>query len=251
MLRGFYTAANGIINEQRIIDVKTNNIANVRTAGYKADTAIPTTFAEKLLLIRNRMEDTGTIRYRTIENTHTDLQQGTFENTNSRLDMAIRGSVYFNISERRTGEALLTKNGQFSLDAQGYLSLGSSGRVLDDAGNEIQLGTSDFTVSSQGVITAADGRIINLGLTYLDENEDAEKVGDNLIRPYNGEQAGNIPEGYNYSVMQGWFERSNVDVSKEMVEVMNAQGVYNSCVTALKIFNSINQIAANDLAKIQ
>ena len=36
MLRGYYTAANGIINEQRILNVITNNMANAKTAGYKA-----------------------------------------------------------------------------------------------------------------------------------------------------------------------------------------------------------------------
>ena len=55
MLRGYYTAANGIINEQRILNVITNNLANAKTAGYKADEAIPTTFAEELLLINNKI----------------------------------------------------------------------------------------------------------------------------------------------------------------------------------------------------
>lgn len=250
MLRGFYTAANGIINEQRIINVKTNNLANVQTAGYKADTAIPTTFAEKLLLISGDHSDTGTIRYRTIANTYTDLQQGTFENTNSRLDMAISGSVYFNVASRKTGEILLTKSGQFSLDYEGYLSLGSSGRVVDENGDPIKLDTADFTVSTTGQILTDNGRTINLGLSYLDENVDVEKVADNLLRPYEPAPAGNIPIGYKYSVMQGWYERSNVDTATEMVEVMNAQGVFTACSNALKIANSINQIACNDLAKI-
>lgn len=250
MLRGFYTAANGMIFEQRIINVKTNNLANVNTAGYKADTAIPTTFAERLLLIQGDLNDSGTIRYRTIENTNTDLQQGTLENTNSRLDIAIRGSIFFNIAERRTGETLLTKNGQFNLDAEGYLALGSSGRVLDENGNEIQLGTADFTVSNLGVITTDDGRTITLGLTYLDENSDVEKVGDNLIRPYEAVQPGNIPAGYEYAVLQGWFERSNVNTATEMVEVMSAQGVFTACSNALKVMNSINQMAVSELSKV-
>ncbi len=111
MLRGYYTAANGIINEQRILNVITNNLANAKTAGYKADEAIPTTFAEELLLINNRHSQTGTIRYRTIDYTYTNTEQGSFENTGSRLDMALVGNVYFNIEERRTGETLLSRNG--------------------------------------------------------------------------------------------------------------------------------------------
>ena len=248
MLRGYYTAANGMINEQRILNVITNNLANVKTAGYRNDEAIPTTFAEELLLINSRHSNTGTIRYRTIEYTFTDLEQGTFENTGSRLDMALVGNVYFNIEERRTGERLLSRNGQFTINGEGYLTLGSSGYVLDENGERIQLGTANFQVDRFGQITADDGRVFNLGLSYIAGGTDIEKVDDNLMRPYEEVGMGNIPE--RYRVMQGWFERSNVDVAEETIKAMDSQHVFTACSTALKIMNSINQIAANDLAKI-
>lgn len=123
MLRGYYTAANGILNEQRILKVITNNLANASTAGYKTDEAIPTTFAEKLLLMQHgRRSETGTIRYRTIDYTFTETEEGTYENTNSRMDVALMGDIYFNIEDRRTGERLLSRNGQFTLNEEGYLT---------------------------------------------------------------------------------------------------------------------------------
>ena len=250
MLRGYYTAANGIINEQRILNVITNNIANAQTAGYKADEAIPTTFAEELLLINGDKSQTGTIRYRTIDYTFTNLEQGTFENTGSRLDMALVGNVYFNIEERRTGETLLSRNGQFTINSEGYLTLGSSGYVLDENGQRIQLGTADFTVDRFGTITADDGRTFSLGLSYIEGGSDIEKVDDNLMRPYDQTVIGYVPADAEYQVKQGWYERSNVNVAEETVRAMDAQHVFTACSTALKIINSVNQIAANDLAKI-
>lgn len=250
MLRGYYTAANGIINEQRILNVITNNMANVKTAGYKNETAIPTTFAEELLLINGEHSQTGTIRYRTLEETFTNLEQGSFEDTGSRLDVALIGNIYFNIENRKTGETLLTRNGQFSLDAEGYLALGPSGRILDINGNPIQLGTADFTVSRDGVITTDDGRTFTLGLTYLEPDTAIERVDDNMFRPYENFETGNIPAGEKYQVRQGSYERSNVDIAEEMVKAMDSQNVFTACSTALKIINSVNQIAANDLAKI-
>lgn len=250
MLRGYYTAANGIINEQRILNVITNNIANAKTAGYKADEAIPTTFAEELLLINSRKSATGTIRYRTIDYTNTNLEQGSFENTGSRLDAALVGNVYFNIEERRTGETLLSRNGQFTINAEGYLTFGTTGYVLDENGERIQLGTADFQMDRFGNITTGDGRTFALGLSYIAPDTDVEKVDDNLMRPYEEAPIGNIPEGESYQVKQGWFERSNVDVAEETIRAMDAQHVFTACSSALKIANSINQIAANDLAKI-
>lgn len=250
MLRGYYTAANGIINEQRILNVITNNLANAKTAGYKSDEAIPTTFAEKLLLINSRHSQTGTIRYRTIDYTFTDTEEGTFEQTGSRLDMALLGNVYFNIEERRTGERLLSRNGQFTINAEGYLTLGTTGYVLDENGERIQLGTADFQVDRFGQITVGDGRVFQLGLSYYPPDTDIEKVDDNLMRPYEPTEIGNLPDDLIYQVKQGWFERSNVDVAEETIAAMDAQHVFEACSAALKIANSINQIACNDLASI-
>lgn len=250
MLRGYYTAANGIINEQRILNVITNNLANAKTAGYKADEAIPTTFAEELLLINGRHSQTGTIRYRTIDYTYTNTDQGTFENTGSRLDMLLVGNIYFNIEERRTGETLLTRNGQFTINSEGYLTLGTTGYVLDENGERMQLGTADFQVDRFGELTTGDGRVFQLGLSYVAPETDVEKVDDNLMRPYEDAPIGNLPEGLIYRVEQGWFERSNVDLAAETIAAMDAQHVFTACSSALKIANSINQLAANELASI-
>lgn len=250
MLRGYYTAANGIINEQRILNVITNNLANAKTAGYKADEAIPTTFAEELLLINGRHSRTGTIRYRTIDYTYTNTEEGTFENTGSRLDMLLVGNIYFNIEERRSGETLLSRNGQFTINGEGYLTLGTTGYVLDENGERIQLGTADFQVDRFGEITTEDGRVFQLGLSYVAPESDVEKVDDNLMRPYEEAPIGNLPEGLIYRVEQGWFERSNVDVAEETIAAMDAQHVFTACSSALKIANSMNQLAANELASI-
>lgn len=250
MLRGYYTAANGIINEQRILNVITNNLANAKTAGYKADEAIPITFAEELLLINNKHSQTGTIRYRTIDYTYTDTKQGTFENTGSRLDIALVGNIYFNIEERRSGERLLSRNGQFTINGEGYLTLGTTGYVLDENGERIQLGTANFQVDRFGELTVDDGRVFQLGISFVPPESDVEKVDDNLMRPYEDTPIGNIPEGMVYQIRQGWFERSNVDVAEETIAAMDAQHVFTACSSALKIANSINQLAVNELASI-
>lgn len=53
MLRGFYTAASGILSQQRTLDVLTNNIANVRTPGFRASRVVTSSFEQELL---TRME---------------------------------------------------------------------------------------------------------------------------------------------------------------------------------------------------
>ena len=71
-----------------------------------------------------------------------------------------------------------------------------------------------------------------------------------MFRTYDNAAVGNIPAGEEYEVRQGSYERSNVDIADETIKAMDAQNVFTACSTALKIINSVNQIAANDLAKI-
>lgn len=247
MYRGYYISANGMLNQQRILNVITNNMANTQTAGYKTDNSIPTTFEEELLLIQGKQSEEGEILYRTQEATYTDLEQGTFEFTDSRLDMALQGPVYFNLQDYDDGETYLTRNGQFSIDAEGYLALGSSGRILSEEG-AIQLGTADFTVSEDGVITTDDGRQFNLLLSYVEEASDVEKVGDNLFVPYEDAEA--VGADVNYKVMQYAYERSNVSVADEMIKAMAASRAFQSGSQVLKIIDEINRRSANDLARI-
>lgn len=254
MYRGFYISANGMINQQRIIDIISGNVANVHTAGYKADTSINTTFDERLILVRGKNNQTGNITYRTQEIVRADLEQGSFEYTGSRLDMAIRGNVYFNIQPysklyEDDGEVLLTRNGQFNLDEEGYLALGSAGRVIGDDGEPIFIGTADFSVMEDGTINTEDGRTFRLQLTYVDSNEDIEKKGDNMFVNITGTNV--IPEGEDYRIIQGAYERSNVDITEETIDVLAAQRLFEACSTALSAIDSINQRAATEIASMR
>jgi flagellar basal-body rod protein FlgG len=243
MLRGYYTAANAMITEQRVLDVVANNLANIQTAGYKVDNAVTGTFSEWLVLSEGQPNG-GEVRYRTLATTFTDLEQGSFQTTNNSLDLGIQGSVYFNII--KDDELLLTKAGQFTVDFEGYLSLGNIGRVADENGQPIQIMTDEFTVDENGVITTAGGEQWTLGLTYVDEAADVEKVGDVLFRPYNGEALGNIPADYAFLVKQGVYERSTADLAKLQLEASSHQGVFTANATAIKIINQMNEMATRE-----
>jgi flagellar basal-body rod protein FlgG len=248
MLRGFYLAANGILTEQRNIEMISNNMANINTVGYKNDKTVNKTFGEAMVLLNGEPSD-GSIRYRSVDISETDLTQGSFDQTFSKLDIALDGPVYFNIQvQRGDNEILLTKAGDFNIDNEGFLALGDSGRVCDDNGQPIEIGTSDFTVDSKGLITTADGRQFQLGLTYIETAADVEKVRDNLFRPYNGEALGNIPEDISFRVRQGWLERSNASLAELQLDAQSHQSVFTACSTALKIMNQLNALATQDYA---
>ncbi len=243
MNRGYYYAANGMLNAQRKLNTIGNNLANVSTSGYKRDTAVVGTFKEQMILVKHREELSGTFSHRYIDTSYTDLQQGTFEFTESPFDVAINGDVYFNVAGYN-GETMLTRNGDWELDDEGYLCASTSGRVLGENG-EIYLGNKDFVIDVDGTIYQDGVAVDKLLLSYIDPEADVTKFGVNMFSSVN---AGPVPEGTRYDIVQGALERSNVDWNYELNMLMEANRLYEANSSVLKLIDQLNQ-GSNSLCK--
>ncbi|MDR0222904.1 MAG: flagellar hook basal-body protein [Oscillospiraceae bacterium] len=245
-MRGFYNAAQAMIVKQRELDAVSNNIANINTAGYRKDEVLLNTFMEELIWVqKRRATHDGTFQQTYVDVARANLEQSNFEFTESRFDMAIWGNVYFNVTDRY-GNTFQTRAGQFELDDLGYLCLNKAGRV-QGANGDIYIGNDDFIVDSNGVITNTDGEIIDTFLlTYIPPDADVAKIGDNLFGYDGGE---GIPEGETFDVIQGAFEKSNVDGNKEISKAMEVQRMFEANSAILKYFDTINAKSAS-MAKL-
>ena len=236
MNRGYYYACNGMIINQRKLDCIGNNLTNMTTPGYNRDTILTNRFQEQMILVKNRQKLSGTFAQTYVDTSYTDLGQGTFEFTESPFDVAINGDVYFNIAGYN-GENMLTRNGQWELDGEGYLCLSNSGRILGENG-EIYLGNKDFVIDNDGAVYQ-DGQLVDrLRLSYIDPTGNVDKFGANM---FTSVQAGDVPEGTRYEIIQGAYERSNIDVNYEMTMMMNANRIYEASSTLAKLYDSMNQ----------
>ncbi len=239
MNRGFYTAVQNMINQQRIIDAISNNVTNANTAGYRKDEIVLNTFQDQMFLVSQRTELSGTSYQAYVDVSKTNLEQGGFEFTNSTFDAAIYGNMYFNIRYYKDGEVYQTRNGQWGLDDEGYLVLGGVGRVQGENG-DIYIGNDDFTINEYGEIRDLQNQLIDtLALTYIPPQADVHKEGDCLIR-YDGDPMA-IPEDEEYVVIQGAYEKGNVDPVKEMTQAMEAYRMYEASSKVVKGFDTINQ----------
>lgn len=245
MNRGIYHSVNGLIMNQRKLDAIGNNLANMSTPGYRADNILVNTFAEQMILVKHREETSGRFLQTYIDTSYTNLEQGTFEFTDSPFDVGIYGDVYFNVNSY-TGEQMLTRNGHWELDSEGYLCLNSSGRILGENG-EIRLGTKDFVIDSEGNVYQ-DGELVDkLLLSYIDPNGNVDKFGVNM---FSSVEAGAVPDGLHYEIIQGAYERSNIDLNYELTMMMNAQRMFEASSSVFKVIDSINQKSASQIAKL-
>ena len=107
MVKGLYTAYTGMINEQKRLDVLSNNLANADTNGYKKEGTTSQTFADELAI---KIKDTssyglaqklGTISMGVhIGETYTDYSTGSFKVTDNSTDFAIKGDGFLRLPTR-------------------------------------------------------------------------------------------------------------------------------------------------------
>jgi fagellar hook-basal body proteins len=253
MVRGFYAAAAGLFSQQKAVNVISNNIANSTTAGYKTQSTIESSFGDHLVARLSSMDgvssnNIGKGSFMTVNSSeYTDFTQGSMEGTGRNVDMAINGEGFFLVQSETYGP-VLTRNGQFEIDKDGELCLPGVGKVLNDGEDTISLDSSNFTVSPSGMISVDGEEVDNLYVVKPNEDAVLKSVGNGVFQCEDGnyDQAGSE----NYNVLQGYIEKSNINLSQEMSELIAGQNHYNSCAQILKIYDNINQIAVNQIGKI-
>lgn len=249
MSRGFYTLASGMLTQQRKIDISSNNISNMNTAGYKKEQAVTSNFGSLLI---NKYKQNGINEeatpinnvsiIRTIEENNTIHSQGSLEETGSNTDFAIMGSGFFAVDNN--GQILYTRNGSFNIDEEGYLTLQGTGRVQGEFG-EIYIGTDKFEFAEDGSIIVEGEAIDNIAVyDFLDYN--------NLNKYREGMFFSDTePELVEYpTIVNKTIERSNVNVTEELTGIMASQRALQTAAQAMKLYDMIQDKAVNEIGKV-
>ncbi len=235
MLSGFYTAGSGILNQQRAINVIGNNISNNQTAGYRAQRLVSTTFEQNFLYrledgVYNKIGEGDPAVITDVVDTIYD--ESYLKQTDSPYDMALVGEGYFNIAGNN--DTYLTRNGNFNVDAEGYLVLDGIGRVQGRNGDLLVRG-ADCTVTPHGLVYDCFGNYVDRILI----TQPAE--GANMRKMNNGYFTADQTEIVNTTtVHQGHLEQSNVDMNEEYTSLIESQRALQACASALKMVDAMN-----------
>jgi flagellar basal-body rod protein FlgF len=275
MFRGFYHAASGMLTQQRRVEMLTNNLANIHTPGYKADQSSVRAFPEMLLQrLETEKSPTGnvTTKMSRIGSTNTGVyvqdltpkfKQGDLNKTELSTDLALNnitmptnadgmvGSIFFTV-ENPDGGLQYTRNGNFTLDGFGFLTNANGQYILDTAGNPIQLTSDQFTVTTDGWIQQNGQNVARLGIGYAENPNELTKTGEGLFA-WNDGQA--LPSAYendqvSFSIQQGYLERSNVDATESMTEMLAAYRTFEANQKVLQAYDRSMDKAVNEIGKI-
>ncbi|WP_315114391.1 flagellar hook-basal body complex protein [uncultured Clostridium sp.] len=267
MIRSIYTAVSGMITQEGKQDVITNNLANVNTIGFKGETLSVKEF-DKVLLYnydksingQNYRQDLGEISLGSrIDDVNTNFTQGSFEKTDKVTDFGMEGRGFFTV-ERNDGIAnnrYYTRDGSFHINSRGYLVNSSGDNVLG-----INLDTREIEpirVESDNLALDGEGNLnvdgspsyrfytcdFGEGNNVSEDYSALKKVGDNL---YAGENARQVNDTV---INQYNLEKANVNVIKEMVEMMT---VMRNFETNQKVIQSLDETlgkAVNELGSVR
>ncbi len=266
MVKGLYTAHTGMVNEQKRLDVLSNNLANAATNGYKKEGTTSETFADALAIKIKDSSDyylpkgLGDISLGVhLGETYTDYSQGNFRVTDNKYDVALDGDGFFAISyTNKSGETSVkfTRDGAFTVNTQGYLVTKDGDYVLNQngamnrdggAGSYIQLNPNlDFTIDELGGIYQNDQLVAQLGVVDVEDYNYIQKYGESL---YDLADGGQLIES-DAKVIQGTIEMSNVNVVREMVEMITITRAYEANQKIIQTVDTMLDKSVNTVGKV-
>jgi flagellar basal-body rod protein FlgG len=261
MNRTMITSTNTLSQLQKQLDMISHNLANIDTAGYKRREASFTDLLvqeyrnqpNNALEPQNRMTPFN-IRQgigARLGQVQLVLSQGSLKSTDRALDTAFtaEGQFYRVMVQNEDGSSAmrLTRNGALYLsplsDNQSMLVNSDGHAILDENNQPITItgNVKNFNINESGLLTAemynGTSQEANLGVILINKPQFLEQKGANLLGlPDNLSELGVTEEEVmtnltgplrnQVAIQQGVLEQSNVDMSKEMTDLINVQRSY-------------------------
>lgn len=240
-MRALHTAATGMMAQELNVQVISNNIANMRTTGYKRQRAeFQDLLYEHMSRVGSQTSDQGTVLPTGIEigsgvktvATPRVMSQGNLLPTQKDLDIAIRGEGFFKV-QLPDGRTAYTRDGSLERDAQGRI-VTAQGYVVQP-NITIPQNSNGLTVNAQGQVqvtpagTSTPTQIGQIELSIFVNKAGLQAIGDNLYleTPGSGTPQNGTPGSQGFGdLLQGNLEQANVEAVSEISDLIAAQRAY-------------------------
>ncbi|MDL1956488.1 MAG: flagellar hook-basal body protein [Candidatus Desulfofervidus auxilii] len=222
-----YIALSGSIVQEERLNTITHNLANVNTPGYKKD------------IIGFRQYFLSALEYIQI-----DFTPGPLLPTDNPFDLAIEGDGFFVIE---TPDGIrYTRRGDFKLDQkhrlvtkQGFLVLGKKGVIF--------VRGKDFVVDQDGIVRVDGVAVDSLRIENFPKGTILKKEQNGLFVPMNGATSSSVQA----KVKQGYLEGANVNIVKEMANMIQTLRNYETCQKLIQCIDEITGRAINEVGIIK
>lgn len=248
MIKGLYSAVSAMVMNVARQQVLTHNIANMETPGFKQIFTSVGDFMQNQAVYVKGVGGTNSVDYvgmlglgSQIGLEYVDFEEGALQDTGNPLDLAIQGKGFFRVNTP-DGERY-TRDGRFLRDAENNLVTVEGFKVLDDAGQEIQLPEGDVSVSPDGVITINGENVAQLGIGVFDNpRTELQHTEGNLFTGPADSTSTDVPR-----VVQGYLEASNANPSQIMTQLVEVARSYEA---AQKLVQNQDELLGKTIASL-
>jgi flagellar basal-body rod protein FlgF len=211
--------ATALVRDGQRMQIIGRNFVGASLAGHRAEIPIMSAFAPMLDVL-------VTAPPAITVGSALDARQGTLKRTGRELDVALEGPGHFMV---RNGDALEpTRNGSFSLNATGMLVDGRGRPVTGPSGEWIVIGAGQAEIDAEGFVSVLEETVGRIGVFQ----------NDTLLGAEDGVQ-----------LRQGFLESSNVDVTDQMVRVMETTRHFGLAARALRAYDGMLEAAIEQAAE--
>ena len=223
IVSGINGLVDGTLIQQLRCDTIANNLANLSTKGFKRDIL---SFDEVLTMKMNSA---------------TDFSQGPLNQTGNPLDFALQGVGFFKV-ETEQGMRY-TRNGAFALDEDNTLVTRSGHPVMGEGGR-ITVTGREVSVGMDGEIRADGVAVGRIRLVDFEDPRVLRKEGGNYYA-FDGDVE-ELPVRADTSLHQGVVEESNVDLTKEMIRMVEAFRAFETMQKGIQSIDEMTGKLVND-----
>ena len=201
------------------VEIISRNIVGASGVAYQAEIPVSNAFERTLNVLSSDAPDRLTVSY-------LDTTQGTFRQTGRALDVAIDGPGYFRVGSASEGAD--TRNGAFSVDPSGRLVDGAGRIVWDVSGGEILVGAGEPEILPDGQVLVDSNVVGRIGVFGTEGLGGEDQTGE---------------------IRQGYLEASNVDVTQEMVRLLETTRHFSLASRALSAYDGILEAAIEQVTE--
>lgn len=257
-MNGLYIGSMGMMNYMQRINVHSNNVANAQTTGFKAENMTSKVFDVQDTYRRGdgAVKNIGSVDYAVVPAaTHVNLVQGNIQMTNSDTDFLLddgtAGTASFFVTSKNN-ETFLTRDGSFTLNSDRYLQTTSGAFVMGENNERIRIPEgAKVAVQADGTLYDA---VTQNNIARLQTKTVGAEANNRLIQRENKSftlAEGNIadlPNGTG-TVKNHMLENSNVDMTKEMADLMTDQRMISASQRVMTSFDKIYEKEANEILR--
>ncbi|KXY64529.1 flagellar biosynthesis protein FlgG [Bacillus cereus] len=247
-----------MMNYMQRINVHSNNVANAQTTGFKAENMTSKVFDVQDTYRRGdgAVTNIGSVDYAVVPAaTHVNLVQGNIQMTNSAtdffLDDGASGTTSFFVTSKND-ETFLTRDGSFTLNSDRYLQTTSGAFVMGENNERIRIPEgAKVAVQADGTLYDAvtQNNIARLQTKTVDAEANARLMQrENKSFTLAEGNIADLPNGTGL-VKNHMLENSNVDMTKEMADLMTDQRMISASQRVMTSFDKIYEKEANEILR--